>query len=88
MSDSAEAIGERIRLLANDVPIATLRQVTTWLADIQMQGLNLLGAGHPLAVDFGQAVAMRTTEVETLIQSFTQLQSDIERVGDTVAGRG
>ena len=86
--DNAQAIGERFRLLANDVPVATLRQVADWLADLQVAGLNLLGSGHPRAVDFGQAVAMRATEVQALIQSFTQLMTDIVTLGDQIAGRG
>lgn len=84
----AQSIGEQFRLLANDVPVGALRQITEELADIQLKGLQLLGNGHPAASDFGQAIAARTHELTGIIQSFTALQSDIETIGDRIAGRG
>jgi hypothetical protein len=88
MSDSTDAIGERIRLTANDVPTQNLRQVVIWLEEIQAKIIGELGAGHPMVNDVGQMIGARVAEVDQLIASFSQLQADIEGMGDRVAGRG
>lgn len=86
MSDSAEAIGERIRLAANDVPTQTIREVARWLDDLKAKIINELGPGHPLVGTVAAMIDSRNADVDQLIASFSQLMAEIEELGDRIAG--
>lgn len=86
MSDDAQAIGERIRLLANNVPTATLQTVAGWLGDITAEATQLLGANHPELNGIAQAIGEQVAAVDSLTGQFNQLKTELERIGDRIAG--
>jgi hypothetical protein len=83
---SVDESGERIRLLSQDVPVQTLRQVAVWLEEIRDKIVNELGADHPHVHTIGQSVGARITEIDHLTGSLQALQAEIETIGDQVGG--